>query len=85
MNKRTPEAPFPDACLTGRAFISPCCTSSTREFCVDGVLYLASRVTGHGWSVPWPGRIEDINDTGTVVEKDGSERPIRWRADREEP
>ena len=82
MNKRTPEAPFPDACLTGRAFISPCCTSSVREFYADGGLYLASRVAGHGWSAPWPGCIEDINDTGTLVEKDGSERPIRWRADR---
>lgn len=82
MSERTTEAPFPDACLTGRAFITPCCTSSTREFYVDGVLHLASRVAGHGWSAPWPGRIEDINDTGTIVEND-SERPIRWRADRE--
>ena len=48
MSERTPEAPFPDACLTGRAFISPCCTSSTQEFMVDGTLYLASSVAGHG-------------------------------------
>ena len=82
MSERTPEAPFPDACLTGRAFIAPCCTSSVREFIADEVLYLASRVAGHGWSAPWPGRIEDINDTGTLVQKDGSEQPIRWRADR---
>ena len=52
MNKRTPKAPFPDACLTGRAFVTSCCTASAREFCVDGVLYLASRVAGHGWSAP---------------------------------
>ena len=83
MSDRTPEAPFPNACLTGRKFISPCCTSSVREYMVQGVLHLASRVVGHGWSAPWPGRIEDINDTGVLVEKDGSERPIRWRADRE--
>ena len=84
MNERTPEAPFPDARLTGRAFIASCCTSSVREYMVDGVLCLASRVAGHGWSAPWPGRIEDVNDTGTLIEKDGSQRPIRWRADRAE-
>ncbi len=28
-------------------------------------------------------RIEDINHDGTVVEADGTERRIRWRADRE--
>lgn len=84
MSERTPEAPFPDACRTGRAFISPCCTASIREFMVDGTLYLASSVAGHGWSTPWQGRIEDINDTGTLIEKDGSERPIHWRADRKE-
>lgn len=54
MNERTPEAPFPDACRTGRAFISPCCTAAVREFRVDGVLYLASSVVGHGWSaISW--------------------------------
>lgn len=83
MNKRTPEAPFPDACLTGRAFVTSCCTSSTRKFYADGVLYLASRVAGHGWSAPWPGCIEDINDDGCVVETDGREHRIRWRPDRE--
>ena len=83
MSERTPEPPFPDACRTGRAFITPCCTASTHEFCVDTVHYLASRVAGHGWSAPWPGRIEDINDDGVIVEADGAERRIRWQAERE--
>ena len=84
MSERTPEAPFPAACRTGRAFISPCCTASVREFRRDGVLYLASSVAGHGWSTPWRGRIEDINDTGTIVGEDGSERRVCWRGDRED-
>jgi hypothetical protein len=50
---------------------------------LHGVLYLASRVAGHGWSAAWPGRIEDINDDGWVVDADGRERRIRWRPDRE--
>ena len=62
----------------GRAFISPCCTASIREFLSDGQLWLVGRVAGHGWSAPWPGRIEDINDTGTLVDADGSERPVYW-------
>ena len=82
MSERTPEAPFPDACRTGRAFISPCCTVIAREFAVDGALYLASCVAGHGWSAPWRGCIDAVNDTGTIVEKDGGERPIRWQPGR---
>jgi len=62
-------------------FISPCCTASVQEFLADGTLRLASHVAGHGWSAAWPGRIEGINDDGTIVEADGSERRIRWRAD----
>ena len=81
MDQRSPNPPFPDACRTGRAFITPCCTASTREFLVDGVLYLASRVAGHDWSPAWRGRIEDINHTGTLVEADGTERQVHWRAD----
>lgn len=50
MHDRTPEPPFPDACRTGRKFITPCCTSSLHEFVADGTLHLASRVAGHGWS-----------------------------------
>ena len=75
---RTAEPPFPDAARTGRAFISPCCTASIREFLVDGTLWLAGSVAGHGWGQPWMGRIEDINDTGTLVDADGTERPTRW-------
>jgi hypothetical protein len=48
---------------------------------VDGALCLAFHVEGHGWFGPRPGRIEDINDDGTLVEADGTERPVRWRAD----
>ena len=80
MDDRTKEPPFPDACRTGRAFISPCCTSSVREFLVDGVFYLAGSVAGHGWNQPWPGRIEDINDTGTLVAADGTERRVFYSA-----
>ncbi len=83
MHDRTPEPLFPDACRTGRKFTTPCCAASSHEFRVDGVLHLASRVAGHGWSVPWRGCIEDINDTGTVVEQDGSERRIHWQGARE--
>ena len=80
----TQEPPFPDAQRTGRAFITPCCTAATHEFLVDGVLWLAFSVAGHGWAAPWPGRIEDINnDDGTMVEADGSERRTYWRADRD--
>ena len=83
MDKRSPNPPFPDACRTGRAFITPCCTARCTEFLVDGVLYLASSATGHGWWPARPGRIEDINDTGTLVEADGTERRVFWRAHRE--
>ena len=84
MSDRTPNPPFPDACRTGRAFISPCCTASVTEFLSGGQLCLASRVAGHGWSAPWPGCIEDINDTGTLVDADGSERPVFWRPGKED-
>ena len=67
---------------TGRAFISPCCTAFVREFLVDGQLWLAGSVIGHGWSAPCRGSIDDINDTGTVVEADGTERPVRWSPSR---
>ena len=83
MDPRTAEPPFPDACRTGRMSISPCCTDSLCEFVADGTLYLASHVAGHGWSAPWQGRIEDINDDGVIVEADGAERRIRWQGDRE--
>lgn len=76
---RTQEPPFPDSSRTGWAFISPCCTSSVREFLVDGTYWLAGRVAGHGWSQPWRGRVQDINDTGTLVAPDGSERRVWWQ------
>jgi len=83
MHDRTPEPPFPDACRTGRKFISLCCTASVSEFLADGTLHLASSVTGHGWSAAWPGRIEDIDDDGKIVGADETERRIRWRAEPE--
>ena len=83
MQNPTRDPPFPDACRTGRMFITPCCTASTHEFLVDGALHLASRVAGHGWFPARPGCIEDINDDGTLVDADGTERRLRWRADRE--
>lgn len=49
------------------------------EFLIDGHLWLAGSVAGRGWSQPWRGPIDGINDTGTVVEPDGSERRIYWR------
>ncbi len=83
MSEAKLEPPFPLACRTGRAFISPCCTAGTFEFLVNGTYYLATSVAGHGWFPVRPGRIEDINDTGTLVEAPGRERPVHWRADRE--
>jgi len=80
---RTPDAPFPDAARTGRAFISPCCTAGISEFRIDGVLWLAGNVAGHGWSAPWQGSIDAINDTGTIAEADGTERRVFWSASRE--
>jgi hypothetical protein len=76
---RTQSPPFPDTARTGRAFITPCCTASVTEFLVDGQHWLANSVAGHGWSQPWAGSLDDINDTGTLVDADGTERPIRWR------
>ena len=80
---RTVEPPFPDTARTGRSFISPCCTASVAEFLVDGTLRLAGRVAGHGWSEPWHGSIDGINDTGTVVEADGTERRVFWSDQRD--
>ena len=78
-DERTKTPPFPDGTRTGWSFIMPCCTSSVREFLVDGTYYLAQSVAGHGWSQPWPGRVQNINDTGTIVSPDGTERQIRWK------
>ncbi len=81
MHGPTRNPPFSDACRTGRLFITICCAASTHEFSVDGALCLAFHVEGHGWFGPRPGRIEDINDDGTLVDADGTERPVRWQAD----
>ena len=83
MDQPSPNPPFPDACRTGRAFNTTCCMATSTEFLVDGVLYIASAVVGRGWWPARPGRVENINHTGTLVEADGTERRIVWRADRE--
>jgi len=80
MGEPTRDPPFPDACRTGRAFITPCCTAKQTEFLAQDVLYLALHVAGHGWFPARPGSIDSINDDGTIVGKGGSERRIRWRA-----
>jgi hypothetical protein len=80
---RTAEPPFPNCARTGRAFITPCCTAGVFEFLIDSQHWLSGHVAGHGWSKPWTGQIEDINDTGTLVDQDGTERRIWWRSDRE--
>ena len=84
MSDRTKEPPFTDTTRTGRAFISPCCTAGVYEFRVDGTLWLAGSVAGHGWDKPWSGNVDDINDTGTKVDADGMERRVYWRAERDE-
>lgn len=75
----TQKPPFPDVQRTGRAFITPCCTAETFEFRVDDSLWLAFQVAGHGWAAPRQGSIDDINDTGTKVDADGTERHVRWK------
>jgi len=82
MDQPTPEPPFPDACRTGRAFITWCCTAATYEFLSDGVLFLAFHVAGHSWERARPGCIDEINDDDTIVDR-GTERRVRWRANRE--
>jgi len=47
------------------------------------VPYLSFHVAGHGWFPARPGRIEDINDTGTFCDGAGNERRVYWRPDRE--
>jgi hypothetical protein len=81
--ERTKDCPFPEEAKTGRMFITPCCTASVNEFLVDGELWMCGSVAGHGWGKPWKGKVEDINDTGTMVDADGSERKVYWRADRD--
>jgi hypothetical protein len=52
---------------------------------VDGKLWLAHSVAGHGWGTPWQGSVDDINDTGTKVDADGTERRVYWRPTPEKP
>ena len=81
-NTASRQPPFADTCRTGRKFITPCCTASVTEFSVDGQFWLASHVAGHGWRGSWRGSIDDINDTGTRIEADGSERRVVWTPER---
>ena len=75
MLDRTAKPPFPNACrkraalrpgerFEGRKSVSLCCTQGVHELQVHGQLHLASCVAGHGWSAPWPGRIEAANGSG---------------------
>jgi hypothetical protein len=66
---------------TGRMFIPPCCTAATVEFVnSDEVTYLRCRVAGHGWtSEPWEDSLDNVNDTGTFVDYDGTEHARHYR------
>lgn len=83
MTEFTEDPPFPESQRTGRAFITPCCTGGLYEFRVDGALSVSFHVAGHGWDAPRPGSIDEVNDTGTKVDADGTERRVFWRPDRE--
>jgi hypothetical protein len=67
--ERTETNPLLDqgAVATGRQYISPCYTSSVYEFRIGSVLWLIGSVAGHGFSKPWEGKIEDINEQGFKV------------------
>lgn len=66
---------------TGRLFISPCCTAASVEYADEnGKLYTRYRVAGHGWQSEYvAGSVDDINDTGTITEADGTERKVHFR------
>lgn len=79
MSEFTTVAPYASKYKTGRKFISPCCTASITEFLLpSGRTMLAGSVAGHGWSQPYAGTIDGINDTGTKVDADGAERACHW-------
>ena len=82
--QRTEACPFPDECRTGWKYITPCCTAMTVEFEVAGVHWLVGRAVGHGWGKPHVGRIEWINDDGTMVAPDGTETRVRWSQAKED-
>lgn len=83
MDRPTPDPPFPGVLRTGRRPITPCRTASTHEFLVDGEHHFATRVAGHGWLPSDSGRVEFIDDTGSVVEADGTERRVCQRPERD--
>ncbi len=74
MAKRTMDCPIDESLKTGRAYVSPCCTSSITEFLLaDGRTVLCGSISGHGWGEVRDGTIDDIYDAGTFVEADGTE------------
>lgn len=80
MSRRSPSWTGPRPTRSSR---TPCRTAGTHEFLVDGEHHLAPRVAGHGWLPSDPGRIEYIDDTGTVVEADGTECRVSQRPERD--
>jgi hypothetical protein len=84
MSDRTLTAPFTADEAAGRAFVTPCCTLSIHEFRRGGMLWLVGHVAGHGWTKSWPGSIDDINDTGILVQ-DGRERRVVYDPRKDRP
>lgn len=82
MTGHSNEKPFEQHQATGRKFITPCCTVSTHEYLVDATYYLVSHVAEYGWSKPWCGSLDDINETGTLVDAGGHERAVYYDASR---
>lgn len=66
---------------TGRKYITPCCTAATVEYRDEsGALFLRCHVAGHGWTSDYfAGSVDEINDTGVIVEVDGTERSVFWK------
>jgi hypothetical protein len=75
--------PFPDEAMTGRKFVSPCCTSAVVEFLVDGELWVCGRVAGHSYSSPRKGSVDDINDDGYLCGPGNEERQVHWNPRKE--
>jgi hypothetical protein len=71
---------------TGRKYITPCCTAATVEYRDEsGALFLRCTVAGHGWTSDYfAGSVDEINDTGTIVEADGTERSVHWKPSRDD-
>lgn len=82
---RQKDCPLPEAAKTGWSFISPCCTAGVDEFLIDGEYWLCFSVAGHGWNAtPWRGRVQDINDTGSICEPGKPERRVFWSQRRQD-